>query len=102
MGIGQRPARRGALAGVPVRIRFTGTSSFLPESVRGTAGTANHPVRHVARREVRAQLPPDARDAARRVSSAPSRSATNRISSSASSRWTTTESATSGSASTTA
>ena len=26
--------------GVPVRIRFRGTSSFLPDSVRGTAGTA--------------------------------------------------------------
>ena len=27
--------------GVPVRMRFTGTSSFLPDSVRGTDGTAS-------------------------------------------------------------
>ena len=27
--------------GVPVRMRFTGTSSFLPDSVRGTAGATS-------------------------------------------------------------
>ena len=44
-----------SLTGVPVRILRTGTSSFLPDSVRGTPGTSMHLVGHVPRRERRAQ-----------------------------------------------
>ena len=38
-GFASAALRRGRLAGVPVRIFLTGTSSFLPLSVRGTART---------------------------------------------------------------
>ena len=56
-----------ASASAPPRIRFTGTSSFLPDSVRGTAGTALDRVGHVARRQLGAQRA--ARSRARRSSS---------------------------------
>ena len=38
-GLASAPLAAAASTGVPVRIRLTGTSSFLPDSVRGTART---------------------------------------------------------------
>ena len=63
--------------GVPIRIRLTGTSSTLPDSVRGTSAIAWTSFGHVARRAVLA----DPRAAIRLIrsssSSAPSRRTTN-------------------------
>ena len=72
VGVRQR-ALAAASTGVPVRIRLTGTSSFLPDSVRGIAGTAWICVGHVARRQRRPQGRGDPRRAARRRARRPSR-----------------------------
>ena len=56
-----------ASASAPPRMRFTGTSSFLPDSVRGTTGTVLDRVGHVARRQLGARA--RARSRPRRSSS---------------------------------
>ena len=53
----------------PIRIRLTGTSSTLPESVRGTSRDLAHLVGHVARRAVLADAPLDLAPPARRRAS---------------------------------
>ena len=39
LGLANEASVRAWVAGTPLRMRFTGTSSFFPERVRGTAGT---------------------------------------------------------------
>ena len=51
-----------ARAASPIRIRLTGTSSTLPESVRGTSAIARTSLGHVARRAVLAHAPADRGD----------------------------------------
>ena len=55
----RRPARPPQRAARPRNRRLTGTSIFLPVSVRGTAGTATIVVRDVALRERRPDRRPD-------------------------------------------
>ena len=103
-GFARAPRAAAWSSGVPVRMRFTGTSSFLPDRVRGTAPTwktssgtcrGDSAVRNSRASRFRSSA----------SSSTPSASTTNSSRSpgppAASSRWTTTESATSSSPSTT-